>query len=75
MDVEGLKQGIDERLLSILAEVQGIGITYAGGVRSYEDIELISDIGKGRIDFTVGSALSLFGGELDLDEIMKKSRS
>ena len=75
VDVEGLKQGIDERLLSILTEVQGIAITYAGGVRSYEDIELIRDIGKGRIDFTVGSALSLFGGELDMDEIMKKSRS
>ncbi len=75
VDVEGLKQGIDKRLLEILASVEDMTITYAGGVRSYEDIDLIRDIGKGRIDFTVGSALSLFGGDLDMDEIMKKSRS
>ena len=72
VDVEGLKQGIDERLLDILASVDDVTVTYAGGVRSYKDIERIRDVGKGRIDFTVGSALSLFGGDLDMDRILEK---
>ena len=29
---------------------------------SYTDIEAIEALGKGRIDYTVGSALDIFGG-------------
>ncbi len=71
VDVEGLASGIDEGLLSILADVRDIPVTYAGGVRSLYDIEKIYQLGKGRADFTVGSALSLFGGALELDEVEK----
>ena len=74
VDVEGLKQGTDERLLAVLAEAEDLKITYAGGVRSYEDIDLIYRLGKGRIDFTVGSALSIFGGDLDIDRVVACSR-
>lgn len=72
VDVEGLKQGIDVRLLKLLAEADNHMITYAGGVKSYEDIDTIRDIGRGKIDFTVGSALNIFGGSLDIKEIINR---
>lgn len=69
VDVEGKQQGIDDKLISMLAEVDGINITYAGGIRSMEDIDRICKIGKGRIDFTIGSALNIFGGSLNFEEV------
>lgn len=74
VDVEGLKQGIDERLFDILAKAESKKITYAGGVRSYEDADKIYRLGDGKIDYTVGSALKIFGGELDMDELIAKNR-
>ena len=46
-------------------------MTYAGGVGSYEDILLLKELGKDRVDVTVGSALSMFGGSLELDRILE----
>ena len=63
-DVEGKCQGIEQALVEKLADWSPIGMTYAGGIRSMEDMELINKIGKGRIDATVGSALDIFGGNL-----------
>ena len=60
--VEGRQQGVDERLVALLAEVSPLPTTYAGGVRSLEDVERIAELGGGRLDYTVGSALDLFGG-------------
>ncbi|MCR4585237.1 MAG: phosphoribosylformimino-5-aminoimidazole carboxamide ribotide isomerase [Lachnospiraceae bacterium] len=68
-DVEGKAAGIDEEALRILGEYEGLPVTYAGGVHEYEDIEIIKDIGKGRVNVTVGSALSLFGGKLKLEKL------
>lgn len=70
VDVEGKQSGIDEELISILSGFNLIPITYAGGVRSMEDIEKLSAYGG--LDFTVGSALSIFGGSLELDEILRR---
>ena len=64
VDVEGKQNGIEQSLIEYLAQWNGIRITYAGGIRSIEDMRLIRDIGKGKIDVTVGSALDLFGGDL-----------
>ncbi|MEM9941125.1 MAG: phosphoribosylformimino-5-aminoimidazole carboxamide ribotide isomerase [Planctomycetota bacterium] len=61
-DVEGKCDGIDFGLIAKLAQWQGCPITYAGGIASIEDIEKIEEESKGHIDFTVGSALDLFGG-------------
>ncbi len=73
VDVEGLRQGTDERLLEILSgPADRYNITYAGGVRDVEDIDVIYSFGKGRIDFTVGSALNIFGGSLSIEDVMKK---
>ncbi|OGH01096.1 MAG: phosphoribosylformimino-5-aminoimidazole carboxamide ribotide isomerase [Candidatus Lambdaproteobacteria bacterium RIFOXYD1_FULL_56_27] len=63
VDVEGKGLGIDGELLSLLGRWGGHPMTYAGGVRSQEDITAIGTLGQGQIDFTVGSALDLFGGQ------------
>ncbi|KAJ2160003.1 Enzyme that catalyzes the fourth step in the histidine pathway [Coemansia sp. RSA 552] len=62
-DVEGLCQGIDEDLVRSLAGWSPIPVTYAGGARSLEDLELVNAISGGRVDLTIGSALDIFGGE------------
>ncbi|MCR5774737.1 MAG: phosphoribosylformimino-5-aminoimidazole carboxamide ribotide isomerase [Lachnospiraceae bacterium] len=69
VDAEGKQQGIDEDILPTLAD-SPVPVTYAGGVGSLEDIRLLKSAGKGRIDVTVGSALKMFGGSLDLEEIL-----
>jgi len=61
-DVEGLCRGIDEELVSLLARSSPIPTTYAGGARSFADLETIARLGQGRVEVTVGSALDIFGG-------------
>jgi phosphoribosylformimino-5-aminoimidazole carboxamide ribotide isomerase len=63
VDVEGRCQGVEQPLVRLLGRWHGLPITYAGGIRSMEDIALIEEAGNGRIDFTVGSALDIFGGK------------
>jgi phosphoribosylformimino-5-aminoimidazole carboxamide ribotide isomerase len=62
VDVEGLCQGIEKDLVQRLGAWSGIPITYAGGIRSMADIEQIETLGRKNLDFTVGSALDIFGG-------------
>lgn len=69
VDVEGKSGGIDQDLVERLSKYQELPITYAGGVHDYEDIELLGELGKGRINVTVGSALDLFGGKLSWKKI------
>ncbi len=64
VDVEGKKQGIDGNLLNILKDFSTTPITYAGGMRNLDDIEKIKQIGNDKINFTIGSALDIFGGNL-----------
>lgn len=71
VDVEGKRGGMEEALLKELAKWRGIPITYAGGVRSLGDLARLREIGEGKIDATVGSALSLFGGTLDFEEVVR----
>jgi phosphoribosylformimino-5-aminoimidazole carboxamide ribotide isomerase len=71
VDVEGLGTGIEEELIEILSAWNEIPITYAGGVHSKMDIERIKQIGKDRIHVTVGSALTLFGGTLSMEDVMQ----
>lgn len=67
-DVEGLCGGMDVDLVKMLGQ-WGSGnpqtpITYAGGIRSLVEIDQIERVSNGRVDYTVGSALDLFGGSL-----------
>ncbi|PGH15774.1 1-(5-phosphoribosyl)-5-[(5-phosphoribosylamino)methylideneamino] imidazole-4-carboxamide isomerase [Helicocarpus griseus UAMH5409] len=61
-DVEGLQQGIDEALVSRLAEWCTIPVTYAGGGRNLGDLERVKTSSGGKVDLTIGSALDIFGG-------------
>jgi len=62
VDVEGLCRGIDQELVSHLGEWVTIPTTYAGGAASLSDLELVTRLGRGKIDLTIGSALDIFGG-------------
>ena len=70
VDVEGKKSGINEDIARVLKS-SNIPVTYAGGISSYEDIEKIAKIGEGRIDFTIGTALDIFGGTLQFKEVIR----
>jgi phosphoribosylformimino-5-aminoimidazole carboxamide ribotide isomerase len=73
VDVEGKMSGIETPLVSLLGAWEGVPLTYAGGIRSFTDIDAIEALGKGRIDFTVGSALDIFGGSLiRYDDLVKR---
>jgi phosphoribosylformimino-5-aminoimidazole carboxamide ribotide isomerase len=63
VDVEGKCMGVDERLIDLLAAAEVSNpITYAGGVGSMRDLEIIRKAGRSKLDTTVGSALDIFGG-------------
>ncbi|HEX2958104.1 MAG TPA: phosphoribosylformimino-5-aminoimidazole carboxamide ribotide isomerase [Chitinispirillaceae bacterium] len=69
-DVEGKQGGVDQELLTILAGCTKKPLTYAGGVRSLDDLRLIDTIGNGTIDVTIGSALDIFGGKLSYLDVV-----
>ncbi len=71
VDVEGKASGIEVPLVKLLAKIDDFPITYAGGVGSMNDLELLKEYGENRIDVTVGSALDLFGGPLKFVELLK----
>jgi phosphoribosylformimino-5-aminoimidazole carboxamide ribotide isomerase len=70
VDVEGKQQGMDERLIALLAEASPIPVVYAGGVRALDDLQKLRDAGSNQIDVTVGSALDLFGGALPFEQVI-----
>ncbi len=74
VDVEGKKSGIDLELVERLAEWATVPITYAGGVRSIADLEQARLVSRGRVDVTIGSALSIFGGSLQYSDAVKWQR-
>lgn len=71
VDAEGKKAGIDEGVLRILSEYEGKPVTYAGGIRSMDDIDTIITRGRGKVSFTVGSALDIYGGKLRYEELKR----
>lgn len=71
VDVEGKSQGIEEELVTLLGKWNKIPITYAGGVHAYEDITLLKRLGKNKIHVTIGSAMELFGGHMELDKVLE----
>ncbi|MBR1861583.1 MAG: phosphoribosylformimino-5-aminoimidazole carboxamide ribotide isomerase [Lachnospiraceae bacterium] len=74
VDVEGKNSGIETELVKMLSGYDGLPVTYAGGVHSYEDIGLLRDSGRGKINMTVGSALDLFGGRLDFEKVCEMAK-
>ncbi|MDR0306171.1 MAG: phosphoribosylformimino-5-aminoimidazole carboxamide ribotide isomerase [Chitinispirillales bacterium] len=74
-DVEGLKAGIDPRLISLLAECCPLPVVYAGGVRGLGDLDLVEKLGMARVDVTIGSSLDIFGGKLSFSDVVKWHKS
>lgn len=70
VDVEGKSSGVELELVKLLAEWNQLPITYAGGIGSMEDLEEFRRTCDGKLDFTIGSALDLFGGSISY-EIVK----
>ena len=62
-EVEGKCEGVDSELVGCLSNWSPIPVTYAGGARHLNDLQLIDRISLGKVDVTVGSALDIFGGK------------
>ncbi len=71
VDAEGRESGVERELVEMLGSWARIPITYAGGVGSYADLEDLRVWGHDRLDVTVGSALDLFGGEMELEKVIE----
>ena len=71
VDVEGKASGIEEELAAMLGSWGRIPMTYAGGVGNFRDLSLLRDLGKDKLDVTVGSALDIFGGDMNYDEVIR----
>ena len=71
VDVEGKSAGIERDVAELLGNWGKIPMTYAGGIRDFEDLEQLRKLGMGKIDFTIGSALDLFGGKLEFRKVVK----
>ena len=69
VDVEGTGSGMEKELIEILSDFDKLKITYAGGIASLDNIEKFKELCHGKIDYTIGSALDLFGGHLSYDLI------
>lgn len=69
VDVEGKANGIEEGIASLIGQTEGIKVTYAGGISSFHDLDRLKELGHGKIDFTVGSALELFGGSMPFSDV------
>ncbi len=71
VDVEGKAKGIEEPLARMLGAWNGIPVTYAGGVGSFADLRKLKELGQNRLHVTIGSALDLFGGNMNYHKVLK----
>ena len=71
VDVEGKARGIEKPLAEMLGDWNGIPVTYAGGIGSFEDLRELKMLGRNHLNVTIGSALDLFGGLMNYEETVK----
>ncbi len=70
VDVEGMRLGIETDLVALLGAHSPLPVTYAGGAKALADLELVKDLGQGRVDLTIGSALDIFGGDVPYRDVV-----
>ena len=75
VDVEGKRTGIETRLVEMLGAWSPIPVTYAGGAKTLADLDRVKELGKGRVDLTIGSALDIFGGDVRYRDVVAWHRS
>lgn len=68
VDAEGKARGIESGVAKLLGGWGKLPVTYAGGIGSFEHLEQLKALGGGKLDFTVGSALDIFGGSMDFEK-------
>lgn len=71
VDVEGKASGVELDLVRLLASWGRKPITYAGGIGSMEELKTFAQASGNKLDFTIGSALDLFGGKIPYEIISK----
>ena len=74
VDVEGQRSGIETGLVEMLGVFSPIPVTYAGGATTLTDLDRVDDLGKGRVDLTIGSALDIFGGGVPYRDVVAWQR-
>ena len=74
VDVEGKASGIEKKLVNMLGGWKRIPVTYAGGVGSYEDLQILKKLGQNHVNVTIGSALDLFGGQMEYKKVIEMCR-
>lgn len=72
VDVEGKAQGIEETLVAMLGQFTLRPVTYAGGVHNFDDLTRLKELGRGHVHVTIGSALDLFGGNMEFEKVLKE---
>ena len=75
VDVEGKAQGIEEQLVAMLGQFTLRPVTYAGGVHDFEDLAKLKELGKNHVNVTIGSALDLFGGDMEFEKVLKETEA
>lgn len=70
VDVEGKAEGIERELAALLGAWGKKTMTYAGGVHGYEDLRQLRELGRNRLNVTIGSALDLFGGSMSWEKVL-----
>ena len=70
VDVEGKSSGVESELVELLSKWDRGQITYAGGIGSLKNLEEFRSISGGKLDFTIGSALDLFGGTIPYEQLI-----
>jgi phosphoribosylformimino-5-aminoimidazole carboxamide ribotide isomerase len=74
VDVEGKRTGIEAELVEMLGRWSPIPVTYAGGATQLADLDRVREVGQGRVDLTIGSALDIFGGNVPYREVVAWQR-
>lgn len=56
-------------LIKILGEDLPVKMIYADEISSISDLNIIKDLGNGRIDFCIGTDMSIYGGPISYQEL------
>lgn len=70
VDVEGKAEGIEEEVVSLLGKWGKKPVTYAGGVHNFKDLERLKELGRNKVNVTIGSSLDIFGGDMKWEEVL-----
>ena len=65
------KRSTEEVLANVGKNIGNALRGFAGGVKNFDDLELLINYGNDKIDVTIGSALDLFGGDMEFAKVLE----